>query len=77
MPWKKNALEIIALVVELLQICGFDALVREKQEVETLTESLDQTCTRYHMEVSAEMTILMTYNSNDAERKIKEERQIL
>ena len=54
----------------------------------SLAESLDKTCTRagrktlrntlrYHMDVSTEMTILMTYSSNDIEWLINEERQVL
>ena len=31
-----------------------DALAEEEQELETLVESLDKTCTRYKMEISAE-----------------------
>ena len=33
-----------------------DALAEEEQEVEALVESLDKTCTRYKMEISAEKT---------------------
>ena len=33
-----------------------DALAEEEQELETLVESLDKTCTRYKMEISAENT---------------------
>ena len=37
-----------------------DALAEEEQELEALAESLDKTCTRYKMEISAEKTKLMT-----------------
>ena len=37
-----------------------DALAEEEQELEALVESLDKTCTRYKMEISAEKTKLMT-----------------
>ena len=37
-----------------------DALAEEEQELEALIESLDKTCTRYKMEISAEKTKLMT-----------------
>ena len=36
-----------------------DALAVEKQVLEALVESLDNTCTRYKMEISAEKTKLM------------------
>ena len=35
---------------------GIDALVEEEQELEALVESLDKTCKRYKMEISAEKT---------------------
>ena len=38
----------------------FYALSEEKQYLEALVESLDKTCTRYKMEISAEKTKLMT-----------------
>ena len=37
-----------------------DTLVEEDQELEALVESLDKTCTRYKMEMSAVKTKLMT-----------------
>ena len=37
-----------------------DALAEEEQELEAPVESLDKTCTRYKMEISAEKTKLMT-----------------
>ena len=37
-----------------------DALAEEKQELDALVESLDKTCSRYKMEISAEKTNLMT-----------------
>ena len=48
-----------------------DALAEKKQELETLRESLDKTCTRYKMEISAEKTKLMTNSANDIQREIK------
>ena len=36
-----------------------DAVAEEEQELEALVESLDKTCTRYKMEISAEKTKLM------------------
>ena len=48
-----------------------DALAEEKQELEALVESLDKTCTRYKMEISAEKTKLMTNSANGIQREIK------
>ena len=49
-----------------------DALAEEEQELEALIESLDKTCTRYKMEISAEKTKLTTTNSaNGIQREIK------
>ena len=41
------------------------------QELEALVESLDKTCTRYKMEISAEKTKLMTNSANGIPREIK------
>ena len=48
-----------------------DALAEEEQELEALVKSLDKTCTRYKMEVSAEKTKLMTNSANGIQREIK------
>ena len=48
-----------------------DALAEEEQELEALVESLDKTCTRYKMEISAEKTKLMTNSANGIQREIK------
>ena len=48
-----------------------DALAEEEQELEALVESLDHTCTRYKMEISAEKTKLMTNSANGIQREIK------
>ena len=48
-----------------------DALAEEEQELEAQVESLDETCTRYKMEISAEKTKLMTNSANDIQREIK------
>ena len=47
------------------------ALAEEEQELEALVESLDKTCTRYKMEISAEKTKLMTNCANGIQREIK------
>ena len=49
-----------------------DSLAEEEQELEALVvESLDKTCTRYKMEISAEKTKLMTNSANSIQREIK------
>ena len=48
-----------------------DALAEEKQELDALVESLDKTCTRYKMDISAEKTKLMTNSANGIQREIK------
>ena len=48
-----------------------DALAEEEQKLEALVESLDKTCTRYKMEISAEKTKLMTNSANGIKREIK------
>ena len=47
-----------------------DALAEEEQELEALVESLDKTCTRYMMKISAEKTKLMTSSANGIQREI-------
>ena len=48
-----------------------DALAEEELELKALVESLDKTCTRYKMKISAEKTKLMTNSSNGIQREIK------
>ena len=54
-----------------------DALAQEEQELAALVESLDKTCTRFKMEISAEKTKLMTNNANGIQREIKVKGQVL
>ena len=54
-----------------------DALAEEEQELEALVESLDKTCTRYKMEISAKKTKLMTNSANGIQKEIKVKRQKL
>ena len=54
-----------------------DALAEEGQEQEALVESIDKTCTRYKMEISAEKTKLMTNSANGIQREIKVKGQML
>ena len=48
-----------------------DALTEEEQEREALVESLDKTCSRYKMEISAEKTKLITNSANCTQKAIK------
>ena len=48
-----------------------DALDEDEQGLKALVESLDKTCTRYKMEISAEKTRLMTNSANGIQREIK------
>ena len=47
-----------------------DALAEEEEELETLVESLDKTCTRYKMEIRTVKTKLMTYRANGIQNEI-------
>ena len=58
-------------ITNLLFADNTDALAEEEQEVEALNESLDKTCTRYQMEITAEKTKLMTNSANGIHREIK------
>ena len=48
-----------------------DAPAKEEQELEALLEKLDQTCTRYKMEMSAEKTKLLTNSASGIQGEIK------
>ena len=48
-----------------------DAQDEKEQELKALVESLDKTCTRYKMEISAEKTKLMTNSANGIQGEIK------
>ena len=54
-----------------------DAPAEENQELEALEESLDKTCTRYKLEISAVKTKLITNSANGIQREIKVKGQIL
>ena len=58
-------------ITNLRFVDDIDALAEEEQELEALVESLDKTCTRYKMEISAEKTKLMTNSVNGIQREIK------
>ena len=58
-------------ITNLLFTDDTDALAEEEQEVEALNESLEKTCTRYQMEISAEKTKLMTNSANCIHIEIK------
>ena len=59
------------IITNLRLADDIDALAEEEQELEALVESLDKTCTRYKMEISAEKTKLMTNSANGIQREIK------
>ena len=72
MVWK-NTIEWLAHVAErtitnLWFANDTDTPFEEEQKQEALAESLDETCTSYRMEISAESTKLMT---NSTQREIK------
>ena len=48
-----------------------DALAEEEQELDALAESLDKTCTRYKIKISAKETKLMTNSANGIQTEIK------
>ena len=52
---------------------GIDALGKEEQELEALVESLEKTCTRYKMEISAEKTKLMTNSTYGIQRALRDQ----
>ena len=58
-------------ITNLIFADDIDALAEEEQELEALVESLDKTCTRYKMEISAEKTKLMTNSASVTKREIK------
>ena len=48
-----------------------DALAEEEQQLEVQVESLDKTCSRYKMEISAETSFFMTNSADGIKREIK------
>ena len=56
---------------------NIDALAEEEQELEALSESLDKTCTRFIMKISAEKTKLVANSANGIQREVKVEGQKL
>ncbi|MEW8547720.1 MAG: hypothetical protein AB2693_29785 [Candidatus Thiodiazotropha sp.] len=56
---------------------SIDTLVQEEHEINTLVESLGQTCTRYKIQSSTEKAILMTNSASGVQREIKVKRQKL
>ena len=58
-------------ITNLLFADDLYALAEEEQGIEALVESLDKTCIRYKMEISAEKTKLMTNSTNGIQREIK------
>ena len=58
-------------ITNLRFVDDIDALVKEEQELEALVESLDKTCIRYKIEISAEKAKLMTNSAIGIQREIK------
>ena len=58
-------------IIKLRFADGIDALAEEKQKLKAIVESLDKTCTRYEMEISAEKNKLITNSANSIQREIK------
>ena len=54
-----------------------DTFAEEEQDLEALDESIDNTCTRYKTEISAEKTKLMTKSANGFQREFREKGQKL
>ena len=51
-------------ITNLRFVDDINALAKEEQELEALEESLNKTCTRYKMEISAEKTKLLINSAN-------------
>ena len=72
---RRHNRDIFSIFCYMKVCCAFgddiDALAEDEQELAALVESLDKTCTRYKMEISAEKTKLMTNNANGIHREIK------
>ena len=58
-------------ITNLMFADDVDALAKEEHELEALVESLDKTCTRYKMVISAEKTKLMTNSADGIQREIQ------
>ena len=58
-------------IINLRFADDIDAVAEEEQELESLVESLDKTCIRYQIEISAEKTKLMTNKVDGILREIK------
>ena len=56
---------------------NIDDLAEQEQELEALVESVDKTCTRYKIEISAAKSKLMTNSANGIQREIKAKGQKL
>ena len=54
-----------------------DTLAEEEHELEALVESLNKTCIRYMMAISAEKTKLITISASGIQREIKTKGQKL
>ena len=64
-------------IINLQFAHDINAVAEEEQEQKTLVESLNKTCTKYKMEISAEEIKLMTNSSSAIQREIKVKEQKL
>ena len=74
MFWKKRdgKVSIGSKTITSLQYAeDINVLAGEEQELEALDKSLDKTCTRYKMAISAEKTKLIINSANSIQKKIK------
>ena len=60
-----------SIITNLRFADNINALAKEDQELKTLAESFDKSCTRYTMDISAEKTELMTNSASGNQREIK------
>ena len=58
-------------ITNLRFVDDIDVLAIDEQELEALVESLNKTCTRYKMEISAEQTKLTTNSAYGIQKEIK------
>ena len=73
MPWEEHDGKVCIggrNIINLRFADDIDALAEGEQKLEALVESLDKTCTRYKVEISAK-TKLITNNANGIQREIK------
>ena len=57
-------------IINLRFVDEADAPAEERKTPEALVESLDNTCTRFKIEISAEKTKLMTNSTRGVQREV-------